>query len=112
VSAETADTVVALRKRFPHWGPRKLLVWLQEREPTVRWPAASTIGALLKQRGMIKERRRRIRTPVATQALAAATEPNVLWCDLPAGQFGSIFLGRLTKLAKKKFSLQNVKPNP
>jgi transposase InsO family protein len=80
VSADTADTIVALRKRFPLWGPKKLRAWLYEREPNITWPAASTIGALLKQRGMVKERRRRIRTPIATQPLSTATEPNVLWC--------------------------------
>jgi putative transposase len=80
VRAETAEAIVTLRKRFPLWGPRKLRAWLQDREPTGRWPAASTIGSLLKQRGMIREQRRRVRSPVATQPLSAATEPNVLWC--------------------------------
>jgi transposase InsO family protein len=80
VSEEVAAAVVAARKQHPLWGPRKLRAFLAERAPQQHWPAASTIGLLLKERGLIPERRRRIRTPMPTQPLAAATEANVVWC--------------------------------
>jgi putative transposase len=79
VGETVAEVLVELRKRHPLWGPRKLLAWLQEREPETRWPVASTIGQVLKQRGLVTQRRRRRRTPYPTQPLAAATEPNVVW---------------------------------
>jgi putative transposase len=80
ISEEIAAEIVAVRKRYPLWGPRKLRAWLLEHEPQEAWPAPSTIGALLKQRGLVLPRRRRIRTPLSTQPLAAATDPNVVWC--------------------------------
>ena len=58
-----ADVIVSLRKRFPHLGPRKLLAILERQAPETCWPAASTIGGILKQAGLItpiKRRRRAI----------------------------------------------------
>ena len=78
-SAEVVEAIVALRKRFTHYGPRKIRSVLEQRHADVRWPAASTIGDLLKARGLVTERKRRRRTPASTQPLAAATEPNIVW---------------------------------
>lgn len=79
VSEDVADLVVAARKAHPLWGPRKLRAWLVDHERETLWPAPSTIGDLLKRRGLVDGRRHRRRTPQATQPLAAATEPNVVW---------------------------------
>jgi transposase InsO family protein len=79
VSEEIAESVVQLRKKHAFWGPKKLRAWLEQRRPDVKWPALSTIAELLKKRGLVPERKRRQRAPVATQPLAAATEPNVVW---------------------------------
>lgn len=77
--AEIVDAIVALRMRFQHFGPRKLRTVLEAQRPDVRWPAPSTIGDVLNNHGLVTERRRRRRTPRATQPLAAATEPNIVW---------------------------------
>jgi len=53
------EAIVALRRRFPHFGPRKLL-WMLERDaPATRWPAASTIGDILKRAGLVAPVKRR-----------------------------------------------------
>ncbi|MEM9463228.1 MAG: IS481 family transposase [Myxococcota bacterium] len=82
-----AEAIVALRKEHPTWGPKKLLAYLSTKDPEVQWPAQSTVGALLKRRGLVKPRRRRPRTPRSSQPLAAATEPNVVWCTDYKGKF-------------------------
>ena len=46
--------IIKLRRRFPHLGPRKLVAMLERRTPETTWPAASTIGDILKQAGLIK----------------------------------------------------------
>lgn len=79
VSDDVAQTVIELKKRFPRFGPRKLRTWLTTNEPDFHWPAASTIGELLKKHGLVTKRRRRRRTPRSTQPLSAPTEPNVVW---------------------------------
>jgi transposase InsO family protein len=53
------EAIVALRHRFPHLGPRKLLWKLERQAPTTRWPAASTIGDILKREGLVTPVRRR-----------------------------------------------------
>lgn len=87
VDESTADTIVELRKEHPTWGPKKLLAHLGRKYPKRTWPAQSTIGALLKRHGLVKPRRRRSRTPRASHPLAAATEPNVVWCADFKGKF-------------------------
>jgi putative transposase len=77
--AEAVDAIVELRKRFTHFGPRKIRATLAEKYPNVHWPAPSTIGDILKARGLVTERARRRRTPASTQPLAAATAPNIVW---------------------------------
>jgi putative transposase len=74
-----ATAILALRRVHPTWGPKKLRVVLQERAPRQGWPAASTIGDLLRRTG-VSAPRRRTRYPVPlTQPLAAAQAPNDVW---------------------------------
>jgi putative transposase len=51
--AALRDAIVGLRRRFPYLGPRKLLAKLKREAPKTGWPAASTIGEILKQAGLI-----------------------------------------------------------
>lgn len=72
-----ADAIVALRRRFPHLGPRKLLAILERQAPATRWPVASTIGDILKRAGLItpvKRRRRAIDQRRPASAVAASND--------------------------------------
>jgi putative transposase len=81
-----SDRVCELRKEHPSWGPQKLRSRLLELgEPRV--PAASTIGDLLKKRGFIVPRRRRVRTPPNLVPLALGEQPNDVWCTDFKGHF-------------------------
>lgn len=73
------DAVLALRRRHPHWGPKKLRALLLERQPHERWPAASTMGDLLRRAGVSQPRRRTRYVVPLTQPLAAAQAPNDVW---------------------------------
>lgn len=86
---EIERAVLQLRREHPRWGPRKLLAKLAKRDPQQRWPAASTIGAMLDREGLTQHRRPRRRTPPYTQPLAWATEPNRVWCADFKGWFRS-----------------------
>jgi transposase InsO family protein len=77
---EVEEEILALRGRHMRWGPRKLRRYLQDRRPQRAWPAASTIGELLKREGLVVERRPRPKTPPYTQPFAAAASPNQVWC--------------------------------
>jgi transposase InsO family protein len=73
------EAVLALRRAHPRWGPKKLRAVLQAREPRTVWPAASTLGDLLRRAGLSVPHRRRRYTVPLTQPLAAATAPNDVW---------------------------------
>lgn len=72
------ERVLELRQAHMNWGPRKLKAVL-ERDGR-RWPAASTIGELLKREGLVVARKLRRRAPPYTQPFAAADGPNRVWC--------------------------------
>ena len=56
--AAVEEAIVALRRRFPHLGPRKLLWMLGEREREANWPATSPIGDILKRAGLVEKAKR------------------------------------------------------
>jgi putative transposase len=80
------DRICELRKEHPSWGPEKLRAWLLDHGES-RMPVASTIGDLLKDRGLIVPRRRRVRTPPSVDPLALGSEPNEVWCTDFKGHF-------------------------
>ncbi len=87
VADAVADLVVQARKEHPFWGPRKLKAWLASNHPELALPAASTLGELLKSRGLIRPRRRRLRVPLHCSPLASCDRPNALWCVDFKGHF-------------------------
>ena len=74
------EQILSVRQAHPSWGPRKLRAWLAERHPTVSWPALSTIGTLLQQRGLASPRVSQRRTPRFTEPFGAAQTANDTWC--------------------------------
>jgi transposase InsO family protein len=88
VADDVVDLLVMARKRYPKWGPKKLHSILVTRHPELHWPRPSTIGAVLKRRGLTRPIRRRPRhaTP-STQPFAAVAGPNTTWCIDFKGHF-------------------------
>jgi len=89
--ADVVAAIVAMRQRFVHFGPKKIQARLVRNHPAVVWPAASTIGDILKREGLIKscQRRRRRADPIGVIAppeLAANAE----WCADFKGWFRTL----------------------
>jgi putative transposase len=79
VSPAMTERLVELRREF-EWGPKKIVAWLEDNERHWDVPAASTVGELLKRRGLVSPRKFRIRDRrPRTEPLRHANEPNVLW---------------------------------
>src|SRR5246500_1274434 len=74
------EMVLDLREAHMSGGARKLKRVLEREEPGRKWPAASTIGALLKREGLVVTRRKRRRVAPYTEPLAHANGPNRVWC--------------------------------
>lgn len=79
LAEEVREAVLALRRAHPHWGPKKLRAILAARAPERAWPAASTVGDLLRRVGLSRPRRRPRYVVPLTQPLAAAQAPNDVW---------------------------------
>jgi transposase InsO family protein len=79
VDPKVSSVVVAARKAHPTWGPVKLLDWLTPRQPNMRLPAPSSVGDLLKRRGLVTIRKRRMRTERPKKPLIHVRKPNDLW---------------------------------
>lgn len=80
MSAATANELIELRRRKPHWGPRKLLAILGERWPQRRWPSASAVSDLFRREGLSEPRRRRRSVLAVEQPFADVGAANDTWC--------------------------------
>jgi putative transposase len=80
LSEEIAARCLAVRRAHPTWGPVKVRCWLAQREPTLSWPAPSTIGDLFDREGLTVKRRLRRRSPPSSAPFAQCGAANDVWC--------------------------------
>jgi transposase InsO family protein len=76
----TSAAIIAERHKHPNWGSRKIRELLKRQAPETSWPAASSIGELLKRAGLIIERKKRHKTPPYSKPLEHAIDSNHVWC--------------------------------
>jgi transposase InsO family protein len=86
--AELLATLIALRKRHPRWGARKLLTVAAREQPTADWPCASTVSTHLRAHRLITPHRRRRRAaPPPVPVHAPITAANDVWTTDFKGEF-------------------------
>jgi len=78
-TAELEARIIATRKRFRHFGPKKIRAWLMEHDPHIVWPAASTMGDILKRAGLVTARSRQRRQIEQGRVVCDASEANEEW---------------------------------
>jgi transposase InsO family protein len=81
------SALLALRRRHPHWGGKKLVTILARRDPTWAAIAPSTAAALLKRHGLIASPRRRQPLGHPGRPTPLLPEPNGTWTTDFKGQF-------------------------
>lgn len=87
-ATELKDALLALRRRHPCWGAKKLLAVAARRDPDAAWPSRSTVCTWLTQQGLVMSRRRRRRSRHAPAApLAPITAVNQVWTTDFKGEF-------------------------
>jgi transposase InsO family protein len=78
-----ADRIIAVRRRFPHFGPKKIKAWLEDEShrkgDSAAWPAASTIGDILTRAGLVGPQRRQRRAIAQGEVVVPAHAPNDEW---------------------------------
>lgn len=89
--SETVESrILELRAKHPTWGPRKLLASLEQRHPRTDWPVASSVGDLLRRRGLTHPRPRRHAAAPFSQPLGHGRSPNEVWCTDFKGWFRTL----------------------
>jgi len=82
------ERLVALRKRHPRWGAKKLLAVVRRQDHDAAWPSRSTVCDLLKSHGLVVPRRRRARPrPGTSSPLAPIQTVNEVWTTDFKGHF-------------------------
>lgn len=81
------DALVAVRRRHPRWGAKKLLALVRGRDPDAAWPSRSTVCDLLRREGWIVPRPRRAPVPHGGHTLSPITGPNDTWTTDFKGEF-------------------------
>ncbi len=83
IEPEISEQIIALRRHYPTWGPRKLLARLRADAPTQTqtqtWPAASTVGDLLKRQGLSRPRTKGRRAPDTAGPSVEPAAANESW---------------------------------
>ena len=82
------DALMAVRKRHPRWGAKKLLAVAARHDPHAAWPSRSTVCDLLTAHGLVRPRRRAQRSDHApAPPLMAITAANQVWTTDFKGEF-------------------------
>lgn len=85
-TGEVVEAILAMRGKYPSWGPKKLKSEL-EREHGRSFPAASTICGVLRRNGLITQPPQRPRYASRPTRLRQTVAPNEVWCADYKGQF-------------------------
>ena len=81
------DALMAVRRRHPRWGAKKLLAVVHVQDPSAAWPSRSTVCDLLRREGLLVPRRQRVRMPHGGHALSPINAPNDTWTTDFKGEF-------------------------
>jgi len=79
--------LLELKHQHIHWGPCKLIAYLNRHHPDMHLPCVSTAGAILKRHNLVKPRKRVSRVPDYNQHLIFPEKPNDVWGADFKGQF-------------------------
>ena len=74
------ESILVMKRRFAHFGPKKVKARLHLERPEIAWPAASTVGAYLKAAGLVEPKSRRRRAMDRGRTSTHAEAPNAEWC--------------------------------
>jgi putative transposase len=79
-------SILGIKREHPSWGAPKIRDKLIRQFPMIKPPAISTVHAVLDRNGLVKRKKRRRHKAQGTE-LAAAHDPNGLWCADYKGEF-------------------------
>lgn len=87
MGAAVEERIIQVRTEHSTWGPKKIRAFLERRYPRSTWPVTSSIGELLRRRGLSHPPRRRVLSAPFSHPLGHCRSPNEVWCTDFKGWF-------------------------
>lgn len=89
IPVSVMQVILAVKKRFPHWGAPQIRSRLEREHPDwPQYPAVSTIGLFLHKQGLTRSRRPRHRRATPSDLpLTSGRYANQVWCADYKGHF-------------------------
>lgn len=86
-ASNLVERIVAAKETHPLWGPKKIVARLQRTAPELRWPSASTVGAILARHGLVDARKRTRLRACGNGPWPEPQGPNAVWTGDHKGWF-------------------------
>ncbi len=89
IAPDVRQEIISLKRKFRHYGPKIIRDILKQRDPHAHWPAASSIGEILRQNNLVRPKRKHFSEAHVSlgSGRTRPTEPNTVWTADFKGQF-------------------------
>lgn len=77
---DIVDQILAVKHKYPCWGPKKVKGHLEIEQPEQDWPSKTTIENIFKKYGLVVRRKLRKRLAKTASPSSKYNEPNHTWC--------------------------------
>ncbi len=85
--AWTREQVIQVKLAHQSFGPKKVMDYLRREQSQYLWPADSTASEILKQAGLVKAKKRRVKMSADSQPFKDCHQPNAVWSGDFKGHF-------------------------
>jgi len=86
-ASDLVERIVAAKETHPLWGPKKIVARLKRSAPELRWPSASTVGAILARHGLVSARKHMRLRACGNGPWPEPQGPNAVWTGDYKGWF-------------------------
>lgn len=87
LTEQMKQVLIEARQKHPTWGPKKIVAWLETKQPALKFPAPSTVGDLYKNSGLIPVKDHSRLRSKNLAPIYESKAANAVWCTDYKGEF-------------------------
>ncbi len=76
----TISELLKVKYEWSKWGPKKVLGYLKNNQPNIKWPSVTTVENIFNDYGLVKKRKLRKRLAERKDPLGICNISNDIWC--------------------------------